>query len=97
VDYEYGIIDLPLGIAMGPAKSGVMNAHAGQDLTITKAVILKPCTRLSSDFTLFLSFARALRACLHVVSRVVLLPVRTCGREKETEKDRARYGHSGSA
>ena len=37
MDYEYGIIDLTLGIAMGTAKSGVMNAHAGQDLTINES------------------------------------------------------------
>src|ERR1700674_3353928 len=64
VDQEYGIIDLPLGIAVGAAESSVVNAHAGQDLTIMKAVIFKPCIRLISDSTLFLSPTSALPTCL---------------------------------
>jgi hypothetical protein len=96
VDHEYGVIDLSPGIAMGAAKSGVMNAQAGQDLAITKAVVVKECIRLSSHSTVSLSRRRAFRGCLHVVSCMVLLPVRTCSGEKEAEQDYC-YGRAMSA
>jgi hypothetical protein len=51
---------------------------------------------VDSHSTVSLSRRRAFRGCLHVVSCMVLLPVRTCSGEKEAEQDYY-YGRAMSA
>src|SRR6202035_4492454 len=76
VEYEYRVIDLPAGITVRRAESGVMNTHIRQDLTIAKPVVFVPCVRLGSACcTVVMCARRAVCARLHVASSVALLRI----------------------
>jgi hypothetical protein len=52
---------------------------------------------LSSGGMVFLCPRRTVCACFHDISGMVLLPVRKCGRKKQSKNEHARSGEAVSA